>query len=433
MKRIILVLILTCGAWNVFSQPSSLLEKYRAMALGYSHDLKVAEKNIALSVELEKAASKDRRPKVSAGANAKYTGNPMELTANIPSASRPLHFVGQEWQYGASVSVLQPIYTGGQVLEAIKQARYEQSLAEGQADVIRSLVCYQTDMQYWNTVARLEVVRVAEDFRASIASLVKTIRERVEVGLVDPQDLLMAEVKLNDAEYQLLQAKSDFETGRMALNSIIGVELHTLTEIEGSIPMVYSCDSLMSMDGRRRPEIRMANDRIGMAESALRLNDAKYKPQFYAGVDGSYSSPGYNFRTDLDPNYAVYAKLSIPVFEWGKRRSEKKASAYRVGAATDRLNQVVDDVNLEVQTARLSLLQALERVRLSENSLEKARENESKAIERYSEGKVSVVEVIEAQTYRQTSQVNHVQAKMAAQMYYSELIKASNGYESIKM
>ena len=32
----------------------------------------------------------------------------------------------------------------------------------------------------------------------------KEQKERVEVGLVDRQDLLMAEVKLNEAEYQLL-------------------------------------------------------------------------------------------------------------------------------------------------------------------------------------------------------------------------------------
>lgn len=33
----------------------------------------------------------------------------------------------------------------------------------------------------------------------------------------------MAEVQLNEAEYRLLQAKSNFETGRMALNSIYWV------------------------------------------------------------------------------------------------------------------------------------------------------------------------------------------------------------------
>ena len=139
-----------------------------------------------------------------------------------------------------------------------------------------------------------------------------------------------------------------------------------------------------------RPEIQMAYDRIRMAESTKKLNDSQFKPQFYVGIDGSYSSPGYNFKKDLDPNYAVYAKVSVPIFEWGKRKSEKRASSFRVGMAED---------------------------------------NEAKAIERYNEGKVSVVEVIDAQTYRQTSQVNYVQAKAAAQGHYSELIKALHGYD----
>ena len=160
------------------------------------------------------------------------------------------------------------------------------------------------------------------------------------------------------------------------------------------------------------------------------MNDSQFKPQFYVGIDGSYSSPGYNFKKDLDPNYAVYAKVSVPIFEWGKRRSEKRASSLRIGIAEDNLNKVTDQVELEVGVARKALLQAIERVHLSESSLAKAKENETKAVERYDEGKASVVEVIEAQTYRQTSQVNYVQAKVAAQGHYSELIKALHGYES---
>ena len=158
------------------------------------------------------------------------------------------------------------------------------------------------------------------------------------------------------------------------------------------------------------------------------MTDAKYKPQFYVGVDGSYSSPGYDFHSDLDPNYAVYAKLSVPLFEWGKRRDEKRAASLKIGMATDNLNQVTDQVKLEVETARVSLSQALEQVRLTESSLGKALENERMALERYTEGKASVIEVIEAQTYRQASQINHVQAKVSAQGSYSELIRALNKY-----
>lgn len=413
----------------VLAQQSTLLEKYRTMALDYNHDLKAAEKNIAASMEVEKSARADLKPKLSGAASFQYTGNPMELTLDIPSIGLSKTVEGKNLNYGGSLSILQPVYTGGRVLESIRMAQHQQALVGNQAKALNDAVCYQTDIQYWSAVARQEIVDVAEDFRNSIAALVKTIKERVEVGLVDPQDLLMAEVKLNEAEYQLLQAQSNFETGRIALNSMIGVRLEQPTELDAQIPIVVVSDSLWLSTGMGRPEIQMAYDKIRIAESTKKLNDSQFKPQFYVGVEGSYSSPGYNFKKDLDPNYAVYAKVSVPIFEWGKRRSEKRVSSFRIGMAEDNLNKVVDRVELEVSVARKALSQAIERVRLSESSLAKAEENEAKAVERYNEGKVSVVEVIDAQTYRQTSQVNYVQAKAAAQGHYSELIKALHSYD----
>lgn len=428
MKQIYALLVFFLCVPSVFSQQSSLLEKYRTMALDYNHDLQAADKNIASSMELIKSAKADLKPKLSADANFQYTRNPIELTLNLPQAERPLTFEGRDMKYGASLSLMQPLYTGGRILETIRLAKYQQSMNVHQAELLQSSVCYQTDMQYWNTVARHELVRIATEYRNSVASLVKTIRERVEVGLVDPQDLLMAEVKLNEAEYQVLQAQSNFDTGRMALNSLIGVELKAETQIEDTIPNVSLSEDLLLADGSNRPEIMMAHDQIKIAESTGKLTDSKYKPQLYIGVDGSYSSPGYNFKSDLDPNYAVYAKLSVPLFEWGKRRNEKRASSWKVGMANDYLNKVTDNVNLEVQTAHTSLSQALSQVSLTGNSLEKARENERKALERYEEGKTSVIDVIEAQTYRQASQINYVQAKVSAQGYYSDLIKALHKY-----
>ena len=413
----------------VLAQQSTLLEKYRTMALDYNHDLKAAEKNIAASMEVEKSARADLKPKLSGAASFQYTGNPMELTLDIPSIGLSKTVEGKNLNYGGSLSILQPVYTGGRVLESIRMAQHQQALVGNQAKALNDAVCYQTYIQYWSAVDRQEIVDVAEDFRNSIAALVKTIKERVEVGLVDPQDLLMAEVKLNEAEYQLLQAQSNFETGRMALNSMIGVRLEQPTELDAQIPIVVVSDSLWLSTGMGRPEIQMAYDKIRIAESTKKLNDSQFKPQFYVGVEGSYSSPGYNFKKDLDPNYAVYAKVSVPIFEWGKRRSEKRVSSFRIGMAEDNLNKVVDRVELEVSVARKALSQAIERVRLSESSLAKAEENEAKAVERYNEGKVSVVEVIDAQTYRQTSQVNYVQAKAAAQGHYSELIKALHSYD----
>lgn len=190
------------------------------------------------------------------------------MTLDLPSMGNPVTFEGKDMKYGASVSLLQPIYTGGRLLETIRMAKYRHNVSGFQEEYIRSGIYLQTDMQYWNTVARTEIVRISDDYRNSVSSLTQTIRERVEAGLTDRQDLLMMEVKLNEAEYQLLQAKKNLENGRMALNSLIGVELQSQTEVEDSVAIVVTDDaSLWSDSGSVRPELKIAMEQIKIAES----------------------------------------------------------------------------------------------------------------------------------------------------------------------
>lgn len=429
MKKTIIAVL--CGVFCILTAaaqptPDSLLMRYRQMALEYNDDLKAAAKNIEAGIELERAARADRTPKLSAGGEFQYTGNPLELSAELPGVG-PLTFQGQEMKYGASATLLQPVYTGGRIVEAIRLAESRKLLAESQRELLRSLVSYQTDVQYWTTVARFELMTVAEDFRNSVSELARIVRERVEAGMSDRQELLTVEVKLNEAEYQLLQAQSDFEIGRMALNSLIGEPLDAPTPVGGRVLPVENAAATVH-NTSPRPEIRMAEEHIRMEQSSLRLNDAQYKPQFHVGANAGYFSPGYDFRPDLSPNYTVYAQVSVPIFEGGKRRREKQAGKYRIGMAADALHKAETTVELEKNTAWTSLAQAERRVGLAQSSLAKAQENERRATEKYEEGAISIADVIDAQVYRQTAQVNHVTAKTAAQMHFAELLKAANAY-----
>lgn len=431
MKNI-LILLSVLTTQIAIAQPdttsTSLLHKYRAMALSYNDDLKSAEKNIKASIELTKAAQADRGPKLSAGGETSYTGNSIEISLNIPSAASPFVLHGANAKHGISATLLQPVYVGGRVLESIRMAKSQQMIASSQAELIRSLVCYQTDIQYWHTVGQSEIKKVATDFRNSVANLTRIVNERVEAGVSDRQELLTAEVKLNEAEYQLLQAQSELETELMALNSLIGVPLETPTKIDYQIAPIERMASVLAEDNNLRPELKIAQEHIKIETSALKLNDAQYKPQFYVGASGGYYSPGYNFRPDLSPNYTVYAQLSVPIFHWGKRRNEKRASQQRIAMASDNLHKVETTVELEIKTALTALNQAMQRVELAQSSLDKAQENEHRATGKYQEGAISVTEVIDAQVYRQTAQMNYVSAKLTAQMHYSELLRATNGY-----
>ena len=144
LKKYILALFSLCVSSVAVSQQNPLLEKYRSMAVEYSHDLKAADKNIAASLELEKAAQKDLYPKLSGGANFQYTGNPLQLTLDLPSMGNPVTFEGKDMKYGASVSLLQPIYTGGRLLETIRMAKYRHNVSGFQEEYIRSGIYLQT-------------------------------------------------------------------------------------------------------------------------------------------------------------------------------------------------------------------------------------------------------------------------------------------------
>lgn len=430
MKNKLFILSILFTSTFVQAQESDLLTKYRGMALDYNYDIKAAEKNISASLELEKAARADLKPKLSGNANAKYVGNPAALNLNLPGLDAPVGFEGENFNYGASITLMQPIYTGGSILANIEMAKHQLALNVNMEAYIRSSVYYQMTVQYWNTVARKEMLNITRDFEQSVLRLTQTIQERVDVGLIDPQDLLMAEVKLNDAKYQYLQAENNLAMGRMALNSLVGITLSEKTSLDIEIPKITDPYSILSTEASAHPELKMAMDKIEMQQSAFKLTDSKYKPKVYIGADGSYSSPGYNFHKDLDPNYTVYAKVSVPIFEWGKRRNEKRISKQKIAMAEDAMYKTNDNIQLSIEQARSALSQAIARAKLAESSLDKANENERMSVEKYTEGKISIVEVLNAQVYKQTSQINFVQAKLATQNEYASLVKALNKYDS---
>lgn len=429
MKFIKTILLLFCTFTVAAAQTpetDTLLLKYRRMALEYNDNLKAAARNIEASIELEKAARADFCPKISAGADFQYTGNPLSLTAELPVIGS-ISVQGQEMKYGFAATLLQPVYTGGRIIQSIRLAESRHAIAEMQNEMLRSLVCFQVDVQYWNTVARFEMVGVAEDFRNSVRDLTRVVRERVESGMTDSQELLTAEVKLNEAEYSLLQAQSDFETGLMALNALIGMPLKEQTPVGESVTALENSEAFAEGD-RLRPEVRIAQKQIEIEQSSLRLNDSKYMPQLHVGASGGFYSPGYDFRPDLSPNYTVYAKLSVPIFDGTRRWKEKRAAQHRIGMASDNLHKVETDVTLEDETARTEIRHAEQRMKLAETSLDKAVENENRAMEKYEEGVISIAEVIDAQIYRQTAQTNYVAGKTAVQMHFAELMKALNLY-----
>ena len=426
MKKWIIVCLLGMVVEG-HAQQSALLQQYRVRVKEYNQDIRSADYAIAMRLENEKSARADFLPSLSGGANFNYTGHPLELSVAVPSLNEPLSFQGRDTKYGASLSLLQPVYSGGALKAGYNKAVKESELSRYEKERVANDIVYNADVYYWNKVACDERVRVAEAFKASVSTLVEVVRHRVSEGYTDRNDLLMAEVKLNDAEYRLAQARNDAEVARLSMNSFSGVPFDQVQPTDSVVLLpMQEYDYALTVDAAMmgRPELQIASGQVEIQKSVAKLANAQYLPKFAVGIDGSYASPGYDFTSDLDPNYVVYAKLSVPIFEWGKRKNTRKAGRYGVNMAIENQSKQTDKVRLEVETAFYTYSRALRDVQLTESSLSKASESESLAMDKYREGDISIVEVINAQLYHQEAKVNHIQSKLTAQIVKSALEKA---------
>lgn len=406
-------------------EPTLLLQQYREMALDYNHNLKVARKNIEASIELEKAAQANLLPTLSADASYKYTANPMQLDAQLPDMPQPLHFEGTHEQYGGVLNIVQPIYLGGKLLAAMDLAEHQRHFSEHQEALIESSVYYQTDIQYLTTVARKELTGVTANLCQSMDDLRTIIKQRVDCGLVDQQDLWMVEVKLNEAKLKHLDTQNSYEVGVMALNALIGEEAQTKTQVENTLPEITT---YTQQAANQRPEIDMAHEQVELAKVQKKFNDSKYRPQISAGISGSYGSPAYDFNPDLDPNMGAFVQVHIPLYEWGKRRKERKANQLKIEMANEQLLQQEENISLQQSQAQLTINQCIKSLKLAKSSLEKAEQNQATILTRYESGLVPIVSVIDAQLYTETAYSNFVRSKLNAQIAYSELQRALHLY-----
>lgn len=422
-KSIYILLLLALFTNKGNAQENELLGKYRKMAVSYNQDIKAAQMNELAAQENIKSAKTDFMPKISANASYSYTGNPMELNIVLPGTTTPFGFKGDNEAYKGAISLAQPIYQGGKINNAYKLTKIKSDMAKNKTESILLDVIYQTDIRYWTAVAETEVLGIMDSYLRSTEKLVKTVKERVDAKIVSRNELLMVEVKLNEVRYLQQQSQTNLNNSLLALNSHIGQELNTELKVDKYIPISMN----IKEDIPRvysRPELMIAQKKIEAQKSLTNINDARFRPSLNIGAEGNYSSPGYDFNNDMDPNYAIYLKLKIPIFEWNKRKHEKRSYRLKEEIAKTQYKKIKDNVSLEVESAYSNYIQSIEQVKLNENSLEKAEENEKISLERYDDGYSSVTDVIDAQLFLQIARKNFVTAKIAAQLYQSAYVRA---------
>lgn len=328
--------------------------------------------------------------------------------------------------YAAGVQVEQPVYMGGKVRAAHSMAKVGESMATENVRLNRSEMLLQTDRAYWQLLRVEEQVGAAERYREVVNELLKNIRDAQGVGMATENDVLKAQVRMNDADLMLQKARNGRVLAQMNLCRIIGLdlqtELHLRDTLTGTVDaVVWTLDSAVA----QRPDYNILMQDIDLKEKQVALTKADFLPQI--GVTAGYGYGGgvkLNGDDEASATFSALAAVKIPVFHWGEGRNKVRSARMEEEISRLNLEKSAELMVLEIASARFSLRDALTRVAMAGSALQQAEENLNVSTDQYQVGMESLTSLLEAQAQWQQAWSQWIDAKAELHLSESGYLKA---------
>lgn len=402
IRTLYFVVLLSLGmVGGVIAQTKEYsLEECRTMALANNKKIKKAAYNVDAAKAAMASTNASALPTLDGSVKGMYLGDPL-------STLLPAEMVN------GGLDIKQNIYSGNKVRYGKKSAAKSVELYESQKAMTEAEVLLSVETYYWQLVQATENVKVANKYRDMLKDLRQLFQNSVDAGMTYKNDLLRAEVNLNNAELSILQANDYLKICTLSLAQLIGKPGDTSFTVMEALDYAYQ--PIMEEGSiNKRPEIAILEKSLEINEYQTKILQADRLPQIGLSLSGIAAyGDGVNFSDATNQMYTYYGMLSvsIPIFNWGKNKNSVKEQKFKVEAARVEMEDSKELYTLEATNAQMQVNQSYQKILLSEASLQQAEENLRLANDRYSVGTITGNDVLEAQVIWEQAILVLVEAK----------------------
>ncbi len=331
-------------------------------------------------------------------------GTPIpEQTALIPKEA--MEFDIHNVFFGA-VTLTQPIYMGGKIVALNKLADInEQAAIELQRNEQQNVI-YAVDAAYWTVVSLKAKHELAKSFVNLLDTLDRNVKLMVEQGVATRSDLLSVDVKLNEANVDLLKVENGLSLSRMALAQICGLPVQTPITVEdegtetinpkAQIASTYSMEEVYA----NRPDLRALELATDAARMEKRVALSSMLPNVALMGAYSFSNPNMfdGFKTKFNGAFSVGVMVKIPLWHWGGNYNKFRAARSEETIMKFQLEDAKEKIELQVSQAAYKAQEAVKTYQATESNLAKAQDNLRTATLGFREGVITTDDVMAAQT-----------------------------------
>lgn len=385
-----------------------------ATALAHNPQLVVARSLQTAAAERVTQARSGYLPQVGVSQEYQHTTNPMWAFGTRLNQE---HIAQQDFDparlnnpdaiddFITRLSFAWSLFDGGKTHYGVSQAELGETAAGHALLRAKEQVSARTIIAYLDTLLALERISVAEKALKTARAHQRIIEDRFAEGLVVKSDLLRDRVHVAELEQQYVQSQSEAALARSVLNTTMGVAENTPYRLtarltDKALSDFYAKDpegaaAWIETALEHRADFDQVKSAYKAAKAGLYKARAAHWPTL--GVTGGYEWHSEDFA-DMADGYMLGVALNMNLFAGGRIAAGVREAEAQLAAAEARVESVKQQVVLETRQAFLLAENAAKRIPISETALDQAEENVRIVGDRYQNGLLTVVELLDAET-----------------------------------
>lgn len=266
--------------------------------------------------------SKGWLPQISATAQATYQSDVMTLPAPLQT------MLGQQGfdvkglrkdQYRVGIDINQTVYDGGLISGQKSVARLEGEVQTAQTTTNLYAIRQRVNDLYFGILLLEEKIRLNKDLQTLLQSNLDKLHSMLSNGIAMQSDVNTVMAEKLKAEQQATELASSRKSLLDMLAVFIGKSITNLT-----IPQ----DVMVQTMENNRPELRLFDTQIELANAQERLLNARLLPKLSVFAQGYYGYPGYDmfdamFNRDWKLNGMIGVRLSWNIGALYTRKNDR--------------------------------------------------------------------------------------------------------------